>query len=150
MSAQLTERSDVKLPARIYPEEPAKIHGGRRRIHHKKGMEMKRLTALFLMILILGTALPVLAMNPQEEEKAHRQEMKAVKDKQRAEKEAKKLVKAKDKEGPHEKSFWEKEGERSGLGNSGNGVGQFIKKLNPAPFFKDQNEKYKARKAKQQ
>ena len=111
---------------------------------------MKRITALFLMIMILGVVLPVSAMSPQEQEKARRQEMKIIKDKQRAEKEARKLAKVEGKEGPHEKSFWEKEGERSGFGNPGNGIGQFVKNLNPAPFFKDQEDKYKARKAQGQ
>ena len=45
-----------------------------------------------------------------------------------------------------EKGFWEKEGERSGLGGSGSRVGTFIGSLNPVPFLKDQNEKYKTRK----
>lgn len=111
---------------------------------------MKKLTALFLMVLILGAALPVSAMTPKEQEQARRQEMKVIKDRQRAEKEARKLAKEAGKETPHEKSFWEKEGERSGLGNSGNGIGQFVRNLNPAPFFKDQEEKYKARKAQGQ
>lgn len=43
-------------------------------------------------------------------------------------------------------SFWKREGERSGLGNSGERVGSFFKRLNPMPFLVDQEKKYNERK----
>ena len=111
---------------------------------------MKKATALLIMLFTVMTTAPAFSMSPAEQENVRRQEMKIIKDKQRAEKEAMKLAKTEAKEGPREKSFWEKEGERSGLGGSGSRMGKFLRNLNPAPFFKDQDEKYKARKAKQQ
>src|SRR3989338_10513328 len=108
---------------------------------------MKKITVLLIMLFMMTAIAPAFSMSPAEQEKARRQEMKIIKDKQRAEKEARKLAKVEGKEGPHEKNFWEKEGERAGFGNPGNGIGQFVKNLNPAPFFKDQEDKYKARKA---
>ena len=41
--------------------------------------------------------------------------------------------------------FWKNEGERSGLGNSGNRVGTFFGNLNPVPFFSEQDKRYKER-----
>jgi len=72
----------------------------------------------------------------------HYQEMKALKDKQRAEREANR----KNPPAVNKNSFWHKEGERSGLGGTGEGFGAFVKKLNPVPFFKNQQEQYNARK----
>ncbi len=72
----------------------------------------------------------------------HYQEMKKLKTQQRAEREANKKNPA-----PADKSsFWYKEGQRSGLGDSGNKTGNFLQKLNPVPFFKEQQDKYNARK----
>lgn len=108
---------------------------------------MKKATALFLIIIMSGVAYPTFAMTPEEERQAHFQEMKKIKDKQRVDHEAEKKNEVSQPAGPHEKSFWEKEGERSGLGGSGSRMGNFLKNLNPVPFFKDQDERYKARKA---
>ncbi|OIO36112.1 MAG: hypothetical protein AUJ72_06135 [Candidatus Omnitrophica bacterium CG1_02_46_14] len=84
------------------------------------------------------------SMTPEEAKEAHFKEVKAVKEKQRAAREATKASSsANEKKAP---GFWEKEGERSGLGGSGSRMGQFIKNLNPVPFFKEQREKYDARK----
>ena len=107
---------------------------------------MKRITALLLMILMVGASLPARAMTPAEQQKAHFQEMKAIKDKQRVDRDAEKKNEAANSNAKKEKGFWEKEGERSGLGG-GNRAGHFLSNLNPVPFFKDQDERYKARKA---
>ena len=48
--------------------------------------------------------------------------------------------------GNKEPGFWQKEGERSGLSNSGNRINQFFSALNPAPFFQDQEKRYNERK----
>ncbi len=71
---------------------------------------------------------------------AHRQEMKQIKAGQRANPVSKNTADKKP-------GFWDREGERSGLGNSGNRASTFFKNLNPVPFFKNQQEKYNARKA---
>ena len=42
--------------------------------------------------------------------------------------------------------FWKNEGERSGLGNSHNRVGNFFSRLNPFPALKDQERRYEERK----
>jgi len=82
-------------------------------------------------------------MSPEEEKQARYDEMKNIKQAQREAREAeKKNPELAAKKGP---SFWDKEAERSGL--NGNRVGNFFHNLNPVPFFKDQTEKYKARKA---
>jgi hypothetical protein len=47
-------------------------------------------------------------------------------------------------------SFWKREGERSGLGKAGGRVGDFIRGLNPAPFFSEQGRKYEERKGASQ
>lgn len=44
-------------------------------------------------------------------------------------------------------SFWDREGERSGLKESTSNWGQFWKNANPATFFRNQKEAYEARKA---
>ena len=44
--------------------------------------------------------------------------------------------------------FWEKEAERSGFSQLNNRA-SFLSYLNPMPFFKTQDEQYKARKAAQ-
>jgi hypothetical protein len=43
--------------------------------------------------------------------------------------------------------FWKNEGERSGLGNTGNRAGNFLRNLNPVPFFAEQDRRYKERQA---
>ncbi len=73
----------------------------------------------------------------------HRQEMKQIK---KAQHEAKQTAPA-GQAAQKKNGFWEKESERSGLGSSGNSMGTFLNSLNPMPFLKDQNAKYKARKA---
>ena len=41
--------------------------------------------------------------------------------------------------------FWSKEAERSGLKESTSSWGSFLKNINPAKFFKDQEDAYKTR-----
>ncbi len=85
------------------------------------------------------------AMTPDEAKQAHVKEMKEIKEKQRHERETMKTVASSgEKKAP---GFWEKEGERSGLGGSGSSACKFFKNLNPVPFFKEQRERYDARKA---
>lgn len=104
---------------------------------------MRKVTALFLCsILVCGNAL---ALSPQEEKQARYNEVKKIKEAQRARREL-------EKNNPEiaaskEKTFWQKEGERSGLGGNGSRMNTFFRNLNPAPFFKSQQEKYNARKA---
>ena len=107
---------------------------------------MKKLVVWSLFLMMFTTSGFALAVEgPDAAREAHRKEMKSVKDAQRQTREAKKST----AQNPADKKpgFWDKEGERSGLGNSGNRVGTFFKNLNPVPFFKDQQEKYNARKA---
>lgn len=44
-------------------------------------------------------------------------------------------------------SFWEREGERSGLKESTSSWGKFWQDANPGNFFRNQREAYEARKA---
>ena len=108
---------------------------------------MKRIAVLFLALFLMQATSPVFAQSPEELREVRFHEIKAIKDKQRAERDAKKKELIANPNAPHEKGFWEKEGERSGLGGNGNRFGTIMKNLNPVPFFKDQDEKYKARKA---
>ena len=111
---------------------------------------MKRFVIFILTFGILASAVPVFAESPEEAKKRQYQEIKAIKDKQRLEREARKSGKTASGV-PAEESkaakFWKKEGERSGLGNPGERMGNVFKNLNPVPFFKDQKERYNARKA---
>ena len=105
----------------------------------------KAITGLFVLSMIISSCGFSLAMTPEEAKEARFKEVKAIKEKQRAEREAeKKNPPASQKDG--QPGFWEKEGERSGLGGSGNRAGAFFKNLNPVPFFKEQDDRYQARK----
>lgn len=102
--------------------------------------------AIFTLLALTLVATGAYADPKTDAEKKY-QEMKAIKDAQRAER-------LKKKEGvatgavKKEPTFWDREAERSGLGrmNAG-GVGTWVQNLNPMPFFKSQDEQYKARKA---
>ena len=105
---------------------------------------MKKLTAGVLFLLLFGFQGVSQAFTPEEAKEAHFKEMKELKEKQRVAREAeKKNPVASQNKAP---GFWDKEGERSGLGGSGNRMGTFVKNLNPVPFFKEQKERYDARK----
>ena len=94
-------------------------------------------------IVLALSLLLIVAANAFAEHDANYEAMKKYKAEQR---EAKKNA-ASNPAASHEKTFWEKEGDRSGLGDSGNRMGGFLKNLNPVPFFKSQQEAYNARKA---
>jgi hypothetical protein len=106
---------------------------------------MKKMTAVLMMVLtaFAANALAAEKVGMDAEREAHRLEMKKIKQAQRETKKNAPAVPA----GPHEKTFWEKEGERSGLGDSRSRMGSFMKNLNPMPFFKSQQEAHDARKA---
>ena len=101
--------------------------------------------AIVLSLVLSFACANAFAVSPTEEQKARYEEMKKIKAAQREERVA---GKAGQKEGKAEKrkpGFWDKEADRSGLSRAS--ASNFFKNLNPAPFFKDQQEKYKARKA---
>ncbi|PIU40698.1 MAG: hypothetical protein COT00_00340 [Candidatus Omnitrophica bacterium CG07_land_8_20_14_0_80_50_8] len=105
---------------------------------------MKKMT-VGILLLSFGFYGVSFAATPDEVKEAHFKAMKAIKDKQReARKTENTTARAGEKQAP---GFWEKEGERSGLGGSGSRAGQFIKNLNPVPFFKEQSQRYEERKA---
>ena len=106
---------------------------------------MKKITTGILLLMCFAFCGVSHALTPEEAKQAHFKEVKEIKEKQREERSAMKAASA-----PAEKKapgFWEKEGERSGLGGSGSRTSQFFKNLNPMPFFKEQKERYDARKA---
>jgi hypothetical protein len=102
-------------------------------------------TAIFIICFIFTASLGAFAQDissPDIERQEHRLEAKKVKAQQR---EARKSgPSAADKKWS---DFWAKEGERSGLGNTGERMGKVLSNLNPAPFFKSQQAQYEARKA---
>ena len=101
---------------------------------------MKKSAILVLSLLVLSTQV-FAAEGPDAARAAHRQEMKVIKQGQReARKNAPKAPRG------ESNSFWSKEGERSGL-NRMKPSGEFLKNLNPMPFFKTQDEQYKELKA---
>ena len=106
---------------------------------------MKKMTAGILLLMSFAFCGVSYAMTPEEVKEARFKEVKAIKEKQRQEREAMKTsAPSAEKKAP---GFWEKEGERSGLGGGGSRTRQFLRNLNPVPFFKEQKEKYEARKA---
>ena len=106
---------------------------------------MKKMTVGILLFMFFAFQGVSFAMTPEDVRQAHFKEIKEIKEKQRQEKQAmKNNPPASVKKAP---GFWEKEGERSGLGGTGSRTSQFFKNLNPVPFFKEQRERYDARKA---
>ena len=100
----------------------------------------------FVLLILLFAASTAFASAPQTdaEREAHRKEMKVIKEAQRA---ARQNNKAKPSETKKtEPGFWDKEAQRSGLSRMGN-VSNVLEGLNPMPFFKSQDEQYRARKA---
>ena len=106
---------------------------------------MKKVAGAVLFLMCFAFLGVSYALTPEEAKEAHFKEVKEIKEKQRQERSAIKAGSSSaEKKAP---GFWEKEGERSGLGGSGSRVGKFVKNLNPVPFFKEQRERYNARKA---
>ena len=103
---------------------------------------MKRIIALLTLVIFIS-ATAFAAEGPDAAHQQHREEMKKIKQEMRQNRKANPEPKAPSKMD----QFWKKEGERSGLGNTGGSMGAWAKNLNPMPFFKNQNEQYKARKA---
>ena len=101
---------------------------------------MKKIMASSLLVLLMALH-GAFAMTPEEAKKAHFQEMKKIKDAQREARGVEKKNTA-----PKQPGFWDREAKRSGLSETGAGMGQWAHNLNPVPFFKDQQEKYNARK----
>ena len=101
---------------------------------------MRKLTTAVLALALMSWGTCVFAGDAND---PHYQEIKKLKAQQRADREANRSnPKSEDKS-----SFWYKEGQRSGLSNTGSGAGNFFKNLNPVPFFKNQQERYNSRKA---
>ena len=104
-------------------------------------------SVLLSVLLVLALAAPLFAadaVGPDAEREAHYQEMKAIKAAQREAHKKDAGATAQSSNG-----FWHKEAERSGLSRLGN-AGNWFQNLNPMPFFKSQDEQYKARKAAQE
>ena len=100
---------------------------------------MKKTAFLILAVLLSSATLSYAA------ETSPYDEMKAIKAKQRTERQAHKAaVTSGTAELSKMQQFWKKEGERSGL--HAPDVTGFLKNLNPAPFFKNKQEEYNARK----
>ena len=100
---------------------------------------MKKLVALILLSFVFQ--LNAYADGPDDARKAHREEMKKIKAEMKA-------ARPKTAEPSKMSDFWKKEGERSGMSQwNASKAGDFFKNLNPAPFFQEQDKKYKERKA---
>jgi len=104
---------------------------------------MKKSMALALLLMFACAS--VFAMSPQEEKKARYNEIKKIKDAQRAERDAEEGNNPSGVKGNREPGFWDREAERSGI--SGARMGNWFKNLNPVPFFKSKQDQYKERKA---
>lgn len=100
---------------------------------------MKKI-AMLLVLLALSAQYAGAEMSPDEARKAHREEMKTVKQTLRNNPKP---------ESEKENTFWHREWKRSGFSERFNGESSksFVKNLNPVPFFKAQSEKYNERKA---
>ena len=102
---------------------------------------MKKVLFLAFLFTFIGSS--AMALSPEEEKKVRYEELKAYKQQQR---EARLVAKENPKQAAQgEPTFWQKEGERSGLNRFS--TNNFFKNLNPVPFFKKQQDQYNARKA---
>lgn len=104
---------------------------------------MKKIVVWTLFLMFACAS--VFAMSPQEEKKARYQEIKRIKDAQRAERDTEEGSNPSGVQGNKAPGFWDKEAERSGL--SGARMGNWFKNLNPVPFFKNKQDQYNERKA---
>ena len=73
-------------------------------------------------------------------------EYEKMKEYKKAQREARAKV-ASEPAGNNGPTFWDREGERSGLNQFGPSVSKFIQNLNPVPFIQSQGKKYEERKA---
>ena len=94
---------------------------------------MKKIGMFFLFLIFTGTTVfaanePGNKTGPDAARYAHRDAMKEIKKKQRETRQADKVA-AQTNAGPHQETFWDREGKRSGLGDSGNRMGTFLKNL---------------------
>ena len=101
-------------------------------------MKKAILTALALTLVCTGAY-----ADPKSDAETRYKEVKARKDAQRVARHNKPAEQAPKKTEPN---FWQKEGERSGISRIGGGP-NFLERLNPMPFFKSQDDQYRARKA---
>ena len=101
--------------------------------------------AVFLSLSLILVCATAFALSPEEEKQARYDEMKKIKAAQRETRIAGKEARKEGRAEKGEPGFWDKEAERSGLNRMS--APNFFKNLNPAPFFQDQQEKFKARKA---
>lgn len=106
---------------------------------------MKKLVLFVSLFTLVSSAsfAEAVRVGPDADRAARREEMKLIKQKMRQQEASAPKTNTPSKWG----QFWAKEGERSGLGQSGNGASKFFQNLNPAPFFKNQQERYEQRKA---
>ena len=101
---------------------------------------MKKIVVWVLFLMLVSTVSFAATRGTAEYEK-----IKEYKKAQRAKEEAiKKDPSLAEKKEP---GFWDREAKHSGLGGTPSKMSNFFKNLNPAPFFKEQEEKYNARKA---
>ena len=106
---------------------------------------MKKTAVLTLLAVFAGvSAYAAEPVGMDAQRAAHREEMKKIKQAQRADRKSGQSTPA---EPSKMDKFWKNEGERSGLSQSGNGIGSFLKSLNPGPFLQHQQEEYNTRKA---
>ena len=103
---------------------------------------MKKAAVWVLSIMFMSSgAFAAEKVGQDAEREAHRLQMKAIKQAQRE-------AKGKEAPAPQGKAygFWQREGERSGLGESTSSMGNFFKDINPVNFLKTQEDAYNARK----
>jgi ABC-type tungstate transport system permease subunit len=96
-----------------------------------------------LSVLILSSAQAFAAAAPGTPEYEKMKEYKAAQRKAREDRKAGVAAGTEKKE----PGFWDREAERSGFAQTGQGMGSVFKNLNPVPFFKEQRERYEERKA---
>ena len=103
---------------------------------------MKKAFIGLMSLVFLGAGVGIAAS--EESGTARYGELKALKTEQRAKREERRHnPQGEEKKGP---TFWDREAERSGLGQSQAPLIKMMKGLNPVPFLKKQQENYNARK----
>jgi hypothetical protein len=118
------------LREQIYPERSEGSIKGE--------IRMKKTIGLFVAVLFLTTSFGV-AMAAQRGTPEY-EKLKEYKKAQRAKKESAPATKSAVSE------FWKKEGDRSGLSQTGSTISTFFQNLNPTPFLNEKEKQYNARK----